>query len=131
MQCKGYDYEELLDEILEAPLSEPFFTTRMKMLSRPDVFMLYGKLGVEFFSAFEFLYPIIKIRLQLIRAKPNLYMISDNYNVSLGFVDCSLYSRPIAHKDDYHKKRMDKLAYTPVDFNFLETAANTSIIPAR
>ena len=58
-------------------------------------------------------------------------MINDNPNVSLGIVDCSLYTRRIALKDDYHKKRMDMLAYTPVEFNYMETLANTLIIPAR
>ena len=58
-------------------------------------------------------------------------MIRDNPNVSLGIVDCSLYTRRIALKDDYHKKRMDMLAYTPVEFNYLETLAKTFIIPAR
>ena len=58
-------------------------------------------------------------------------MISDNPNVSLGIFDCSLYTRRIAFKDDYHKKRMDMLAYTPVEFNCLETLAQTFIIPAR
>ena len=38
------------NEIMEAPVSESFFTRRMKMISSPDGFMLYGKLGVEFFS---------------------------------------------------------------------------------
>ena len=108
-----------------------FFTRRMKMLCRPDGFMLYGKLGVDFFSTSELLYPNMKIRLRLIRATPNFYMISDNPNVSLGIVDCSLYTRRIALKDDYHKKRMDMLAYTPVEFNYLETLAKTFIIPAR
>ena len=112
-------------------LCQPFFTRRMKMLSRPDGFMLYGNLGVYFFSISELLYPNMKIRLQLIRARPNFYMINDNTNVSLGIVDCSLYTRRIALKDDYHKKRMDMLAYTPVEFNFLETLAKTFIIPAR
>ena len=42
LHCEGYDYEEFPDEIKEAPLSEPFFTRRMKMLSRPEGFMLYG-----------------------------------------------------------------------------------------
>ena len=131
LHCEGYDYEEFLDEIMEAPLSEPFFTRRMKMLSRHDGFMLYVKLGVDFFSTFELLYPNMKVRLRLIRARPNFYMISDNPNVSLGIVDCSLYTRRIALKDDYHKKRMDMLAYTPVEFNYLETLAKTFIIPAR
>ena len=41
------------------------------------------------------------------------------------------YTRRIALKDDYHKKRMDVLAYTPVEFNYLETLAKIFIIPAR
>ena len=106
LHCEGYDYEELPDEIMEAPFAETFFTRRLKMLSRPDGFMLYGKLGVDFFSTSELLYPNMKIRLRLIRAIPNFFMISDKPNVSLGIVDCSLYTRRTALKDDYHKKRM-------------------------
>ena len=103
----------------------------MKLLSRPDGFMLYGKLGIDFFSTSELLYPNMKIRLRLIRARPNFYMINDNPNVSLGIVGCSFYSRCIALKDDYHKKRMDMLAYAPVEYNCLETLAKSFIIPAR
>ena len=73
----------------------------------------------------------MKIRLRLIKARPNFYLISDNPNVSLGIVDWSLYIRRIALKDDYHKKWMDMLAYTPVEFNYLKFLATTSIIPAR
>ena len=58
-------------------------------------------------------------------------MISDNPKVSLGFVDCSLYTRRIALKAGYHKKRMDMLAYAPVEYNYLETSAKIFIIPAR
>ena len=131
LHWEGYDYEELPDELMEAPLSEPFFTRRMKMLSRPDGFMLYGKLGVDFISTSELLYPNMKVRPRLIRARPNFYMISDNPNFGLGTVDCSLYTRRIALKDDYHNKRMDMLAYTPVKFNYVATLAKTFIIPAR
>ena len=73
----------------------------------------------------------MKIRLRLIRARPNFYMISDNPNVSLGIVDCSLYTGRIALKDDYHKKRIDMHAYAPVEYNYLGTLAKTFIIPAR
>ena len=45
LHCEAYDYEEFPDEIMETLLSDPFFTMRKKMLSRPDGFMLYGKLG--------------------------------------------------------------------------------------
>ena len=79
--------------------------------------MLYDNLGVDFFSTSEFPYPDMKIRLRLIKARPNFCMISDNPNVSLGIVDCSLYIRRIALKDDYPKKQMDMFAYTPVEFN--------------
>ena len=130
LHCEGYDYEQDPEDIAN-PLLDPFFTRRMKLLSRPDGFMLYGKLGIDFFSTSELLYPNMKIRLRLIRARPNFYMISDNPNVSLGIVDCSLYTRRIALKDDYHKKRMDMLAYAPVEYNYLETLAKTFIIPAR
>ena len=100
-------------------------------MSRLDGFMLYGKLGIDFFSISELLYPNMKIRLRLYRARPNFYMISDKPNVSLEIVDCPLYTRRIALKDDYHKKRMDMLVYAPVEFNYLETLAKTFIIPAR
>ena len=72
--------------------------------------MLYGKLWIDFFSTSEILYPNKKIRLRLTGARPNFYMIRDNPNVSLGIVDFSLFTRRIALKDDYHKKRKDMLA---------------------
>ena len=131
LHCEGYDYEQDPEDTAN-PLPDPFFTRRMKLLSRPDGFMLYGKfLGIDFFSTSELLYPNMKIRLRLIRARPNFYMISDNPNGSLGIVDCSLYTRRIALEYDYHKKRMDMLAYAPVEYNYLETLAKTFIIPAR
>ena len=130
LHCEGYDYEQDPQDISN-PLPDPFFTRRMKLLSRPDGFMLYSKLRIDFFSTSELLYPNMKIRLRLIGARPNFYMISDNPNVSLGIVDCSLYTRRIALKDEYLKKRLDMLAYIPVEYNYLETLAKTFIIPAR
>ena len=131
LHCEGYDYEEFSNENMKHLCLNLFFTRRMKMPSRPDGFMLYGKLGVCFFSTSEMLYPNMKIRLRLIRARPNFYMISDNPNVSLGIVYCSIYTHGNALKDDYHKNWMDMLAYIPVEFNYLETLATTFIITAR
>ena len=87
--------------------------------------------GVDIFSTSELPDPNRKIRLQLIRARLNFYKISDNPNVNLGIVDCSLDTRRIVLKADYHNKRMDLLAYTPVEFNCLETLAKTFIIPEK
>ena len=131
LHCEGYDFEASTEDAMDNPLEDPFFPRRMKMFSKPDGFMLYGKLGGDFFTTSELLYPNMKVRIRLIRARPNSYMISDNPNVSLGIVDCSLYNRRITLKDDYHKKRMDMLAYSPVEYNYLEALAKTFIIPAR
>ena len=98
----------------------------MEMLGILDGSMLNGKLGVDFFSTSDLLYPNMKFR-----ARPNFDLISDNPNVSLGIFDCSFYIRRIALKDDYHKKWMDMLAYTPVEFNYLETLTKIFIIPAK
>ena len=102
LHCEGYDYEQGPEDIIN-PLPDPIFTRRMKLLSRPDGFMLYCKLGIDFFYFSELLYPNMRIRMRLIRARPKFYMISDNPKVSLGIVDCSLYTRCNALKDDSHK----------------------------
>ena len=103
----------------------------MKLYNRPDGFMLYGKLGIGFLTTSELLYPNMKVRIRLIRTRQNFYMISENRNVSLGIVDCSLYTRRVMLKEDYHKKRMSQLAYAPVEYNYMETLTKTYIIPAR
>ena len=72
----------------------------------------------------------MKVRLRLNRARPKFCMICDNPNILLGLVDCSLYTCRIALKEDYRRKRMVMFAYTPVEFNNLETFAKMFIIPA-
>ena len=54
---KGYDYEECPYEIMELLLCEPFFTRRMKFFSGPAGLWLYCKLGIDFVSISELLYP--------------------------------------------------------------------------
>ena len=101
LHCEGYDYQEDLENLHEGPL----FTRRMKLYSRPDGFILYGKFGIDFLTTSELLYPDMTVRTTLIRARPTFYMISENPNVSLGIVDCSLYTRRAMLKEDYHKKK--------------------------
>ena len=91
--------------------------------------MLYGNKGDDFFSSSELLYPNMKVRLRLIRARPKFCVIGDSPNVSLGNSFCSLYRRRIALKDDYNK-RMDMFAYTAVEFNYMESPAKIFVIPA-
>ena len=77
------------------------------------------------------LYRNLKNIFRLIRARPIFYMNSDNPNVSLGIVDCSLYTRCIALNSEHDKKRMDMLAWASVEYIFLEILAKIFIIPAR
>ena len=68
----------------------------------------------------------MKVMLSLIRARLNFHLNIDNPNVGLGIADSSLFTRGIAFKEDYKKKKMDMLEYTPV-----ETLAISFITPPR
>ena len=100
LHCEG----DFPDKIMEAPLSEPYFTRTTKMLSRPDCFMLYSKVGIDFLPTSELLYSMMKLELRLIRALFNFLKVTDNPNLSLGILDRSLYAPRIDLGDDYHKK---------------------------
>ena len=102
LHCEGYDNEEDPENLLEGP----FFIRRMKLYSRPDGSMLYGKLSIDFLTTSELLYPNMKARIRLIRARPIFYKISEKPNVSFGIVDCSLYTRRAMFKEDYHKRNV-------------------------
>ena len=93
--------------------------------------MLYGKLGIDFLTTLELLYPNMKIRIRLNRARSNFFMISESPKVGSGIVDCSLYTRRVMLKEDIHKKRMSQLAYAPVEYNYMEPLVKTYIIPAQ
>ena len=88
--ARGRTLKVFLRRIRKHVCLTPFFTKRLKRLSKPDDFKLYGKMEVDFFSTSKMLHQKWKSRLRLIRAGPNFYMISDNPKVSLGIVECSL-----------------------------------------
>ena len=83
------------------------------MLSRPDGFMLCGRLGVNFFSTAEFLYWNVKFNLQLFKARPCFHKIRDNPNNGLGIVGFSLFTCGIALKEDYQEKERTCLHNLP------------------
>ena len=86
---------------MEAPLSEPYFSRRINILSRPDGFMLSFKLGVDFSSTSKLLYPKMKNWLQLLGIGSSFWMKSDKLFVNLRIVDSSLYTRRIALGDGF------------------------------
>ena len=88
-------------------------------------------MGVDVFSTSELLSLKLIIGLPIIGTRLNFCMMSDNPNVSLGIVDCSIYTRHIALQFDFQKERMDVLACTLREFNYLQTLATTFINPLR
>ena len=79
------------------------------MLSRADVFMVHGKMRVSFFCASELLHPKTIVGLQLIRAGHNFNEFSDNTDLSLAVVECSISNRRIAFRGFYHHKKCTQL----------------------
>ena len=127
---KGTSTKNFSMKLLKLPCLKLFFTKSINMFSGPHGLLLYRNLGVDFFSNSELLCPNMKNRLRTIRARSDFCMISDNPNVSLRNVCCSLYTRHFVLRDDYHKKMKQMLAYTPVEYYFW-TLTKTVIIPAR
>ena len=100
LYCETCGHEEFHNEFLKAPLSKPIFDMRLKILKRPDGFMLYGKTGVDLFSTSDMLYPNIEMELHLIRGRPIFQKNTDELNFSLRFIDCSLYTRRNSLNDE-------------------------------
>ena len=71
------------------------FTDRANSLGTGIIFSIYGRLVIDLFTCKKLLLPNTKVRIKLIRAISNAYMLSDNPNISLKIVDCSLFTRRI------------------------------------
>ena len=82
----------------------------MILLSRTGGIMLHGKCSVDFFPTSDLLIPNMKVLLQLTRRRPNVHMISDKFNVSLGYVKFSISTACIADPMDSFHKKLDMLA---------------------
>ena len=58
-------------------------------------------------------------------------MLSDNPNVSLNIVDCSLFTRRVLVAEPNHQYLQWNLEREPAQYNYMETIARTLIIPSR
>ena len=86
-----------------------------------------GKLAIDLFQYEKLLLPNTKVRLKLIRARPNFYMISYNPHVSIKVL-CSLFTRRVVVNEVYHQTIKYQLTHQPACYNFMETIA--FIIPS-
>ena len=72
----------------------------------------------------------MKVRIKLIRARHNSYMLSDNPNNSLKTVDRSLFTKWILVASN-HQYLQWNLKREPAHYNYMEIIARTFIIPSR
>ena len=80
------------------------FTDKANSLGSGITFSLYGRLVIDLFTCEKILLPKTIVRNKLIQATPNLFtcsLITDNPNVSLKIVDCSLFTRRILLAEPY------------------------------
>ena len=86
--CHGNSFEEYQETFDMYP-----FTDRANSLGSEMTFSIYGRLAIDLFTCEKLILPKTKNRIKLIRARPNFHMLSDNPNVSLKIVDCSLFTK--------------------------------------
>ena len=126
LACHEYSFEELPDAFDMHP-----FTDRANCLGTEITFLLYGRLAIDLFTCKKLLLPNPKIRIKLIRARPSFYMLSDNPNVSLKIVDCSLFTRRFLVAVPNHQNLQWNLENKPAQYNYIETIARNFILPSR
>ena len=71
-----------------------------------------------------------KVRIKVIRARPNSYMLSDNPNSSLKIVDYSLFKRRILVFEPNLQNLQWNLEREPAQYKHMKTIARTFIIPS-
>ena len=86
----------------------------------------YGKLLTDLFQCEKLLLPNTKV----IRARPNLYIISYNPHVSFKVLDCSLFTRRVDVNEVYHQTIKHQLTHQPACYNFIETIVRLLTIPS-
>ena len=126
LACHGYSFEENPDAFDMHP-----FTDRANFLGTGITFSLYGRLAIDLFTCEKLLLPNTKVRIKLVRARPNYYMLSDNPNVSPKIVDCLLFTRSILVAEPNHQYLQWNLERELAQYNYMETIARTFIIPSR
>ena len=76
LACPGYCFEEFPDATDMHP-----FTDRANSLEIGIIYSPYGRLAIDLFTCKKFLLPNTKVRIKLIPASSNFFLLSDNPNV--------------------------------------------------
>ena len=98
LTCHGYEFEKEPSDYEKSP-----FIDREEELLLKNGSTYYCKLAIDLLQCEKLLLPNTKIRQNLIRARPNFYMISYNPHVSLKVLDYSLFTRRVVVNEVYHQ----------------------------
>ena len=112
LACHGYSFEEYSEALDMYP-----FTDRANSLGSGITFSLWGRLAIDLLTCKKLLLPKTRVQNELIRARPNFYMLSDNPNVSLKIVDCSLFTRRILVAEPTRQHLKWNLEREPAHYN--------------
>ena len=126
LACHWYSFEEYPEAFDKYAI-----TDRANSLGSGIIFSLYGRLAIDLCFCEKLLLPKTKVRIELIGARPNFYMLSENSNVSLKIDDCSLFTRRMLVAEPNHQYLQWNLEREPAHYNNMETIARTFIIPSR
>ena len=123
LACHGFEFEKKLSDY-----ENSLFIDREEELLLNNGSTYYGKLTIDLFQCEKLLLPNTKIRLKLIRARPNFYMISYNSHFFLKVLDCSLFARRVVVNEVYYHTIKYQLTHQPACYNFRETIPRMFII---
>ena len=122
--CQGYQYENIPNDFNSAP-----FTGKVMTVNTGEK-MFYGKLAIDVFTCDKFLLPNIKVRIRLIRSRPNFYLIStQTKNFHATIKEASLFTRVVAVDEPCIRTIQAKIKERPARYNFTEVLSKTFIIP--
>ena len=98
LACHGYSFEENPEAFDMYP-----FPDRAHSLGSGITFSLYGRLAIDLFTCEKLLLPKTKVRIKLIRSRPNFYLRSDNPNVSLKIFESLPFTRRVLVAEPNHQ----------------------------
>ena len=113
LACHGYSFEENPDAFDMYP-----FTDRANSLGTGITFSLYGRLAIDLFTCEKLLLPNTKVRIKLIRARPNFSSRPNS-------------RRRILVAEPNHQYLQWNLEREPAHYIYMETIARTFLIPSR
>lgn len=122
LSCQGYEYEENPGNL------DDFADRKTNAL---DGISLYGRLSIDAFSCDKFLLPNTRVRIKLIRSRPNFYLCGADYGGQIQILHAVLNTRTVTVQDSMVKHIDQSLLREPAKYHFMETEARTFIIPAN